>query len=396
MVKDKNMDFFCVRHYSKSMVRNLFLLMTILGVVGFFFPGRLYGATADERLSKNTPQLSVLSPVSDSVTNSRVELQFAVSNFTLTTRPNEDKNAGVIALYLDDKFYNNVASTSAIVQLPRIGTHKIEAELVHTNRQPVLPRVSQSVYLHNQRKTPHISFSNLKNGATIYAARPLIEVDLRRESYEDQNTYYQVFVDGVVDGDSLESEDPKKYVLQNELKPGKHTLRVALYNENGKPYSPVVDSSIALTYAESVPSISALKMSDVVKDGEAVAFEASFDNFTVPENGYLVVSEGDSSLSFSASSGVLDNLSQGEHAFTFELVDLNGLPLVPPVIAEKVVQVGGQTDNTAPVKQARGIFETGESGIPRWGWVGFAGVQALVILVFGLVLISKHKKHHVS
>ncbi len=363
-------------------MRNIFLVVGLLFLSFFVFTPVV-----------SAQQLSIVAPAEESVTSFRVDLKFAVSDFTLTARPEEASNSGVIAVYLDGKFYTHVATDSAVVQLPRLGTHKIEAELVGINREPIVPRVSSHVYVHYQKKTPYLQLTNVRTGATIYSDTPTFALDFRKEQFEDQSTYYQVFIDGVVDGDSQELTTPAMYTVKQALTPGRHTVRVALYTENGRPYSPVIETLSSFTYVEDVPTIASVSLPDTIVPGETVAFSTALQDFRVPEDGYLVAKTRDRVWKISSESGELVGMNKGNTSIEFALVDRNGFGLVPAVRAEKTVVYEELAANVPEAGSLSGFFMTGAEGnAPRWGLLAIGVIQAVVILIFGVVLTTRHHK----
>jgi len=371
----------------KSLFMFVFSILLLLSFVPRVF-------AQESILNSSNPSISIATPLDETVVAGRTLLQFSVENFELTPRPSNVRNQGVIAIYVDGKFYTNIASSSASVQFNKVGTHRVDAELVHTNRQLVLPRASDTIYLHNQKKLPFLSISNVRNGNTVYIPQPVLQITSRIEQYEDQNTYYQVFVNGVLDGDSTQSDNKESYLLKSFLREGRNSVRIALYGENGKPYSPVIDHLVELFYQTEMPALKSVEIEPRPSEN-SVNFELELIDFKVPENGFVLVKTGDREISYATASGTINDFGRGSNEITFTLVDINGFKLLPNISAKQSVSVGLQSEELTKTVIEQSVFTVGEAGsTTRNGLVGLALIQAIVILVFGSVLALRHSYHY--
>jgi predicted DNA-binding protein (MmcQ/YjbR family) len=323
-----------------------------------------------------------------------VQLQFAVENFTLTPQPTGDERSGVIAVYVDGKFFENFATTSAQITLPRRGTHFIEAELTHIDRSPFVPRTTDSLYLSVTQKTPYILIKNQRSEMTVYTDQPKFDIAFDPATFENTANYIKVFVDGEVDGSTEESGINTSYTFVNPVTPGKHSVRFVLYKKNGAPYSPVVDSTFTLNYNNNRPDITTVTMPETVNLGSDVPFQAAIRNFAPGKDGYLMVSLPNHTHYLTSPDSTITPDFQGTQKILFRLVDKNGFMLYPDVYTEKVVRAsgaGGQGQNSSNFIPT-GLFTTAQDGaLPRINLLILATIEAIAIIVFGVFLVRRHK-----
>ncbi|MDQ3098664.1 MAG: hypothetical protein M3Q44_02875 [bacterium] len=378
------------------------VLLAFLGIVFFVhifartpvFAQNTFLAPVPEE-SAPGPAISILSPLKDSVVTSRINLVFAVTAFELTARPIESSSAGVISIYVDGKFFTNTASSSASISIPKTGTHLIEAELTRVDRTPFIPRASDSMYIHVQKKTPFLMIPSFRPDTKIYSATPTFKVTHLPASFEDKSGYYQVFIDGEVDGNSKDLPDPSSYIVNTPLIEGKHSLRLALYTENARPYLPTVEYQIPFTYSAIKPIIDEVKISRTIAVEQEVPFELILSHFEPGKDGYIDVLAEGVHYYLSSSKAVFPRLSAGNQKISYTLLDKNGYALIPPVSTEMVVSVIANSVNSNSVNSllAPGIFSMNENGSqPRWGFLILGVIEALAIIVFGILLL-KHERH---
>jgi hypothetical protein len=163
--------------------------------------------------------------------------------------------------------------------------------------------------------------------------------------------------------------------------------------ENGRPYSPVIETSSTFTYNEKVPTITSVSIPDRVSSGQTVPFTAILQDFRVPEDGYLIAKTRDQVWKISSESGELAGVNKANNLVEFTIVDRNGFGLVPAVRAEKTVLFEDAVTDL-PIKESlSGFFMTGADGDgPRWGLLALGVIQAIVILIFGIALTTRHHK----
>jgi hypothetical protein len=341
--------------------------------------------------SEEKPSIRIVSPEKNSTVSSRITLQFSVENFTLTTRAEEDGKSGVINVYVNGAFFENFATSSAQITLPRQGTHFIEAELVKTSRESFVPRIVDTMYVSVVKQTPHLRISNIAKDQTIYESRPTLEIPTA--NFDFREGYYQVFVDGVVDGDSKLLENVESYPLLNNLTEGKHTLKLALYSSNGKPVLPVVEYTLPFIYTNNKPEILRVDLPKEVAIGEAVPFKVELNNFTLGKDGLLSIVDGQGKVMlFETSEGEIKGLSSGANKLSFTLYDVKGRPLFAEAPSEKVVLVKDGLETPGSGSAQNGIFTLPQDGAqPQWMFISLAFVEACAILTFAILLFKKHK-----
>jgi hypothetical protein len=363
-----------------------FVLSLLLASV-ILFPG----AVNAERSS-----ITIVSPEKDSIIQTKTTFQFSVDNFKLTTRPEESSASGVINIYVDGAFFTNTATNSASLYIPRQGTHYIEAELVKVSRESLVPKIVDTMYIHVGKKSPYLRINNITKDQVVYESKPVLMVD--RENLENSTNYYQVFVDGKVDGNSKELTDPDKYTLNTSLEPGKHTVKLALYSEDDRPVTPVVETSTVFSYSTDSPRLLSVELPKESASGADIPFKAQLENFVPGQDGYLAVIEsGGSPMLLETSSGVLKSLKKGKHTVAFTLYDMNGRILFTDPPIEKVIEVKdlNEANKTAGSDVPSGVFTTGQDGDhPRWLFIGLAVLEGLAIITFAMLLFKRDRSHH--
>jgi hypothetical protein len=341
--------------------------------------------------SEEKPSIRIVSPEKDSTVPARIHLQFSIENFTPTTRAEEDGKSGVVNIYVNGAFFENFASSSAQITLPRQGTHFVEAELVKTSRESFVPRIVDTMYINVLKETPYLRVANISRDQTIYQANPTIEVDVVH--FDPREGYYQVFVDGVVDGDSRQLENPGRYTLVNQLTEGKHILKLALYSLNGRPISPVVEYSVPFIYTAKKPEIRGIELPKEIVFGEGAPFKVELNNFTLGVDGLLSVVDGQGKVTlFETREGEIKGLPAGVNKLSFTLYDLRGRPLFAEAPFEKVVLVKDGLEAPGEGSAQNGIFTLPQDGAqPQWMFIALAFVEACAILTFAILLFKKHK-----
>ncbi len=341
-----------------------------------------------------TPSISVVSPQKDSIVSSKFTLEMEVSNYLLTAKPVEEYQAGVIAVYVDGKFFTNTASTSATLTIPRVGTHYVEVELTHVDRSPFVPRIADSFTIHVQKKSPLLQVLDFRPDSTVYTATPTFPILYEYASFEENSGYYQVFVDGEVDGTSKDLADPTRYTLNTPLTEGKHSLRVALYNANDRPVVPTVDFQVPFIYSQNKPVIENVTLPRNTEMNKEVPFEVVLSGFTPGKDGYIDVFAEGVHYYVTEPQSRLPRLSGGNQKVTFTLLDKNGFVLKPSVSVEKIVSVQAQKTESGPSALIPGgIFTTAEDGQqPRWGFLILGAIEAVAIVVFGVLLLRHERK----
>jgi hypothetical protein len=341
------------------------------------------------------PSIKIVVPEPDSVVANTFKVNFAIENFKLTTQPTAEEGAGLIAVYVDGKFFTNTASTSAQLYIPRAGTHYIEAELTHVNRDSVVPRVSDTRYVYVQKKSPYLRVKNIVQGSTIATDSPVLDIDFVQNAYEDQDTYYQVFVDGVVDGDSKLLDSPEKYSLKTPLSEGKHSLRLVLYDAKGYVYKPTVDTQISFSYSSDSASILAASFPDDPIDFGLLPFDLSIENFTVGKDGYVLAEYGDTSQIFATSSGTLRDVPPGSGSVRFSLLGRDGRAFVPDISKSvdlpELSSVPNQ--NSRGVFEGIGVFDFNQGVSWRPGLLVVAFFEAIGIILLATYLAHRHHRH---
>lgn len=359
----------------------------ILVLLGSLFSVR----TAFAQTTK--PSISIVSPEKNAVVPARSTLHFSIENFNLTAKPLESSSSGVISLYVDGAFFETFASSSAQIYIPRSGTHYVEAELVNVNRTSFTPRILDTAYLNVQKKTPYIRVLNLKQDGVVFDSHPTLQMELM--NIEKGKQYYKVFVDGVLDGSSKDSEDPTNYTLSNELIPDSHALKIALYNENDSPVYPVVEVSLNFNYSLKKPRIKSIDLPKQVSLTEKIPFTVEFENFNPGKDGKLGVVNGNGAVSFySEATGELNNLKPGANKISFALYDNSGVQIVADPPQEKIITVeSAATINNQNKAFFTGLFTTAEDQRqPRWVFIGLAGIEAIAIIVFAVLLFKRGKE----
>jgi len=342
-----------------------------------------------------SPSLRIITPDDEIVVGNTVKLEFDVKNFELTGLPIKKENAGVIGIYVDGKFFTNSASTSAQLYIPRVGTHFIEAELNYVNRDSVVPRVSDSKYLHIQKKSPYLRVKNLHQSETVYIDKPTIAIDQIQNVYEDLESYYQVFLDGQVDGDSKDSVDSNVYTIQKPLSVGSHSLRLVLYNPNGSAHLPTVDYQFNFNYSDKIPVISSVSIenaTDETIDGSK-NFSANLENFKIPSEGYLLLKYVQNESVFATMSGTI-KAPKGVDNISFSLLNRSGRELVPSVSKEVVVPVVTPLGNNHRVNTVltNGIFEFNEGVSVRFELLIAAFFEAVIIVLVATYMTHRHHR----
>jgi hypothetical protein len=376
------------------------IIFSLLFAFLFFLPTPLFAQTKllqpyyDD--SEKSPRIELQTPQKDSVVTSKFPIAFAVENFTLTAQPEGDERAGVVSLFVDGKFFENFASSSAQISIPKKGTHLIEVELTHVDRTPFVPRIADSMYVYVQSKTPYITVKNMRNEMTVYTDQPQFEIDFEPAVFEDTTSFIKVFVDGEVDGSTKDTGINTSYRFSNPLEVGTHSVRFVLFRENGKAYTPSVESSFSLKYSDKRPDISDVAIPERITVGASVPFKAKLENFTLGKDGYLFLRAGNKNYIFSTPEAQFVPTFQGAQKVSFQLLDKNGHFLNPPVSTEKVVQVSNASslnDKSGASKFIPpGIFTTAQDGgVPHVNLLVLAGIEAVAIIAFGIFLVKKQK-----
>ncbi len=341
-----------------------------------------------------SPQITVVSPEKDTVVATKFNLEMKVTNFELTAKPIESPTVGVVAIYVDGKFFTNSASNSAQLTIPKAGTHHIEVELTHVDRSPIVPRVADSFYIHVQKKTPYLQVKDLRAEGFLYVDKPTLAIDYIPASFEDKSKYYQVFIDGEVDGTSKDLEDTSKYTINNALTAGKHSLRLALYSDNDRPYTPTVEYQVPFNYSADRPTIEEIVMEQQIDSSQPLHFEVMATNFMIGKDGYVDVFAEGVHHYLSQASGDLPHLSVGNQKVAFTLYDRNGYLLNPNTSIQKIVSVTGAKNNTKSINSflpSGTFFAPSDGSGPRWGFIMLGAIEAIAIIVFGILLL-KHEK----
>ncbi|MDQ3239726.1 MAG: hypothetical protein M3P33_04335 [bacterium] len=361
---------------------SVYLISTFILCVVLIAPSSAVAAPA---------QLRIVSPEKDSIISSKMNLEFQTSDFNLTAKPETSSNSGVIQIYVDDSFYTNTATNSAILTIPKQGTHFIETELVSVARNSFVPRILDSMYVNVGKRTPHVRFTNLMKDQTLFSSMPTLNFDV--VNLENLEYYYLIYVDNELDGNTKEKRGATSYTLARPLSEGKHDIKIVIYDNLDKPILPATQASTSIVYSSKVPKLLSVELPKTAIIGVEIDFKAVIEDFKLGQDGYLAaVVGGLETKYFDNESGKLSGLELGLNKVSFTLYDKKGRLLFSEAPVEKVIEIKNIKDVDSSKFGSSGVFTTPQDGgQPNWIFIGLAIVEAIAIITFATLLFKKEK-----